>query len=220
MHLRLKLQPTIHNVFESDRSGGANQPVPSVETSHRVRRAPAGWLVLAWRLPTGPSTPRVTTWRALRRLGAAVLTPGAAILPYREHLQEQLDWIAQDIEEQGGDAYVLPVTRLSEAESHRVVEQMNLDRAQEYEGLCADAGDFLRRELDHAGPGAEPAARLKTEKELLTLQRRFRKIRDRDYFSSPGRQAAASTIDRCLRFRQGISRKLTAATDARIEVGP
>lgn len=206
-------------MLDGDRTGEANQLFGAIPGSGLVRHAPAGWLVLAWRLPTGPSTPRVTTWRALRRLGAAVLTPGAAILPYREHLQEQLDWIAQEIEEHGGDAYVLPVTGLSEAESHRVVEQMYQDRAQEYEELCADARDFLRRERDHARPGAGPAARLKTEKELLVLQRRFRKIRDRDYFSSPGRQAAASTIDRCLRFRQGISRKLTAATDARIEVG-
>src|SRR5262249_50130247 len=67
------------------------------------------WLVLAWRLPSGPSTPRVTVWRSLRRLGAAVLTPGAAILPYRDDLQEQLDWLAQEIEELRGDAWVLPV---------------------------------------------------------------------------------------------------------------
>src|SRR6266496_3008715 len=63
------------------------------------------WLVLVWRLPSGSSTPRVTIWRSLRRLGAAVLTPGAAILPYRDDLQEQLDWLAQEIEEQDGVAW-------------------------------------------------------------------------------------------------------------------
>jgi len=67
------------------------------------------WLALAWRLPSGSSTPRVTTWRNLQRLGAARLTPGAAVLPFREDLQEQLDWIAQEIENLGGDAWVLPV---------------------------------------------------------------------------------------------------------------
>jgi hypothetical protein len=57
----------------------------------------AGWLVLAWRLPEGPSTPRVTVWRSLRRMGAVGLTLGAAILPFGEDLQEQLDWLAQEV---------------------------------------------------------------------------------------------------------------------------
>src|SRR5260370_38552534 len=72
------------------------------------------WVVLAWRLPAGLSTPRVTTWRNLQRLGAARLTPGAAVLPFREDLQEQLDWLAQDLEQKGGEAWALPVTALSE----------------------------------------------------------------------------------------------------------
>ncbi len=119
------------------------------------------WVVLAWRLPAGLSTPRVTTWRNLQRLGAARLTPGAAVLPFREDLQEQLDWLAQDIEQQGGEAWVLPVT-------------------------------------------------------LLALQRRFRKIRARDYVHTPARAAAAQAIDRCLSFRQGISPKVLPVTDAEV----
>jgi hypothetical protein len=170
------------------------------------------WLVLAWRLPSGPSTPRVSNWRALRRLGAAVLTPGAAILPFTDDLQEQLDWLAQEIEDQDGDAWVLPVTELSEVEERKVREQMRADRRAEYEELRADAVDFLRRAQDHPPPEAY-GARLRTEKELLALQRRFRKVRARDYFGAAGRREAALTIDRCLAFRQGISSKLTLVTD-------
>src|SRR5215510_14104098 len=94
--------------------------------------AAARWAVLTWRLPSGPSTPRVTLWRSLRRLGAAVLTPGAAILPYREDLLEQLDWLAQEVDTLGGDAWVLPVLELSEREERRVREQMHADRLAEY----------------------------------------------------------------------------------------
>src|SRR5215469_4719874 len=95
----------------------------------------ARWLVLTWRLPSGSSTPRVNLWRALRRLGAAVLTPGAAILPFRDDLQEQLDWLAQEVEEHYGDAWVLPVLELSEVEERRVREQMRADRQAEYAEL-------------------------------------------------------------------------------------
>jgi len=171
------------------------------------------WLVLAWRLPSGSSTPRVGIWRSLRRLGAAVLTPGAAILPHREDLQEQLDWLAQEIDEQGGDAWVLPVTELSQIEERRVREQLRIDRETEYRELLADAMAFLARAPEHPRPNDDYAARLRTEKELVALQRRFRKITARDFFDAPGRLDAARTIDRCLAFRQGISAKLTPVTD-------
>ena len=177
--------------------------------------ASPGWLVLAWRLPTGSSTPRVTVWRSLRRLGAAVLTPGAAILPHREDLQEQLEWLAQEIEEQGGDAWVLPVTELSQAEERKVRDQMRADRQAEYAELQTDARAFLVRAPEHPGPDGEYGVRLRTEKELLALQRRFRKIRARDYFDASGRADAARVIDRCLAFRQGISTKLSLITDDR-----
>lgn len=168
------------------------------------------WVALAWRLPAGLSTPRVTTWRNLRRLGAARLTPGAALLPYREDLQEQLDWLAQEIESLGGEAWVLPVTALSESEERTVRDRMAADRDEEYRALEEDALAFMARRA--AASDATPP--LQIDKELLALQRRFRKIRTRDYAAAPGRGRAAQAIDRCLAYRQGISPKLQPVTDA------
>src|SRR6266849_2539572 len=172
------------------------------------------WVALAWRLPAGSSTPRVTTWRNLRRLGAARLTPGAALLPFREDLQEQLDWLAQDIEAQGGEAWVLPVTGLSESEERVVRERMAADRDEEYRALEEDAMAFIARRSAGPTPDNAFAARLQIDKELLALQRRFRKIRARDYVHTPARAAAAQAIDRCLAFHQGISPKVQPMTDA------
>jgi Protein ChrB, N-terminal len=177
-----------------------------------------GWVALAWRLPAGSSTPRVTTWRNLRRIGAARLTPGAALLPYREDLQEQLDWLAQEIENLGGDAWVLPVTELSEADERRVRARMVADRDEEYRALAEDAEAFLTRRSAVPVPANDYLARLQVDKELLAFQRRFRKIRTRDYADAPGRAAAAQAIDRCLVFRQGISPKLLAVTDADLQL--
>jgi hypothetical protein len=172
------------------------------------------WIALVWRLPSGSSTPRVTTWRNLRRLGAARLTPGAALLPYREDLQEQLDWAAQDIENLGGDAWVLPVTSLSEAEERTVRERMVADRNEEYRALADDSMAFLKRRSAHPVRPDDYAARLQVDKELLALQRRFRKVVARDYVGAPGRATAAQAIDSCLVYRQGISPKLLPVTDS------
>lgn len=171
------------------------------------------WLVLIWRLPSGGSTDRVSMWRALKRLGASTLTPGAAALPFSDGLQEQLDWLAQEADQRGGDAWVLPVHALSEMEERRIREEATRERSSEYAALRADAEQFLRRAAEHPAIDGEYAQRLRTEKELLALQRRFQKIRQRDYYGAPGRREAASTIDRCLAFRQGISRKLQPVTD-------
>src|SRR5205814_3614205 len=95
----------------------------------------ARWLVLTWRLPAASSAPRVATWRSLQRLGAVSLTPGAVILPFTEHLLEQLEWIAEDIAQRGGDAYVLPVTELPEADDADIRRRMREDRRLEYAQL-------------------------------------------------------------------------------------
>jgi ChrB-like protein len=134
------------------------------------------WLVLIWRLPTGPSTPRVTVWRRLRRLGAVALTPGAAVVPYSDHLQEQLDWIADEVADLGGDAWVLPVGALPEGDESRIVSQALAERAEEYRRLEAQAatvgGDRSRR----------------------ALNRRLGKVVARDHFGAPERSAAAAAV--------------------------
>jgi hypothetical protein len=142
----------------------------------------------------GSSTPRVTVWRVLRRLGAATLTPGAALLPWREELVEQLDWLAQEVDERGGDAWVMRVSELSEADERRVIDEINAERDAEYAGIRDQALELLARTAKHPGPSH-------MERELLALQRRFRKVRDRDYFEARGRTQAAAAIDRCLRSR-------------------
>src|ERR1700716_2536955 len=93
------------------------------------------WVVLTWRLPSGSSTPRVTTWRTLRRMGAVLLTPGAAIVPFTDDLLEQCEWLAQRIGESGGEAWVLPVTELSEREEARIRARERTSREEEYGSL-------------------------------------------------------------------------------------
>ncbi len=154
--------------------------------------------MLVWRLPTGLSTQRVSLWRSLRKMGAVGLTPGAAMLPYLEELQEQLDWLADEIERHDGDAWVLPVARLGDAEERRIGNQMRADREEEYAVLAHEAADVLRRSRSKPGMGNQSG----TDKELLALQRRFLKVRQRDYFNAPGRRSVAQLIERCLALRR------------------
>ena len=48
------------------------------------------------------------------------LTPGSAVVAYSEDLHEQMDWIAEEITDEGGDAWVLPVGQLPERDEARI----------------------------------------------------------------------------------------------------
>lgn len=139
---------------------------------------PARWLVLTWRLPSASSTARVATWRSLQRLGAVTLTPGAAILPYSEHLLEQLEWVAEDVVQRGGDAYVLPVTELPEADEEDIRRRMREERRDEYARIRI------------------AASRVRDSRELAAVKRGLARAVERDHFASTGRTAAERAVRR------------------------
>jgi hypothetical protein len=153
----------------------------------------ARWLVLTWRLPAASSTPRVATWRNLQRLGAVTLTPGAVVLPYSEHLLEQLEWVAEDIVQRGGDAYVLPVTELPEADEQDIRRRMREERNGEYTNLRDAAETLLRR----------PPARPRYGRELAVLQRGLARAVERDHFAATGRVRAERAIKLARKHEEG-----------------
>lgn len=153
------------------------------------------WLVLTWRLPAASSTGRVATWRNLRRLGAITLTPGAVIVPYSEELLEQLEWIAEDIVQREGDAYVLPVTELPEAEEEQIRRRMSDERHEEYSEL-KEAAEVLAQRLTKAeSRDLNSLERFQLGRELTALQRRFANAVGRDHFESADRSRAKQAIE-------------------------
>src|SRR5260221_725289 len=62
------------------------------------------WLLLAYRMPREPSTPRIAVWRKLTSLGVAKLGDGLVGLPADARSQERLEWIADEVAEAGGEA--------------------------------------------------------------------------------------------------------------------
>jgi hypothetical protein len=150
------------------------------------------WLVLTWRLPSALSSPRVATWRSLQRLGAVTLTPGAVILPFSEHLLEQLEWIAEDVVQRGGDAYVLPVTELPEADEQDILRRMRAARREEYDQLRVAAEDLARQ------------ARTKPdyERKLAVLERGLSRAVERDHLKSARGRTAAERAIRMARKRE------------------
>src|SRR5438876_337136 len=57
---------------------------------------PGRWVLLAYQLPREPSTPRVSIWRKLRRLGAAQVMHGLVALPHSGRKQVRLECAAAE----------------------------------------------------------------------------------------------------------------------------
>src|SRR3954470_12487901 len=73
---------------------------------HRLGDGPGEWVLLSYRLPRAPSTPRITIWRKLKRLGVAQLSDGLVALPADARTREHLEWIADEVLAAKGEATI------------------------------------------------------------------------------------------------------------------
>lgn len=141
------------------------------------------WVLLAYRLPREPSTPRIALWRALRRAGAVQLIDGLVALPADSRTREQLEWLADAVLEAGGEATVWVGRPGSAGQERALAARMNGGVAAEYGKLAGDAVAALE----------EPVGTRK--RTLARLRREFRRIRRRDYFSAWERADAQAALD-------------------------
>jgi hypothetical protein len=141
------------------------------------------WVLLAYRLPRVPSTPRSAVWRKLKRLGVAWLGDGLVALPADPRTREQLEWVAEEVTEHGGEATLWQGRPLDTAAASMVADRMTAAVAADYDALAAQAATL------HA---ADAAARRRA---VARLRRELHRIQDRDFFTCPQREAARRAIE-------------------------
>lgn len=141
------------------------------------------WVLLTYRLPREPSTPRASVWRKLRRLGVAQLADGLVALPEDARTREQLEWIAEEVLGAGGTAMLWLARPTELADERSVAHAMSEERTREYDDLASRATTALQ---------GTPVERRRA---LKSLRSELRGVRRRDYFHATGRQAAQSAVD-------------------------
>ena len=141
------------------------------------------WVLLAYRLPREPSTPRISLWRQLRRLGVGQIADGVVALPLDARTRERFDWLAQEAIENGGEATVWL------AEPGSAVQERTL-AAEMAATVTADYARVVDEALEQLG-GSEPVRR----RTVGRLRRELRRIASRDYFSGPIAKRARAAVD-------------------------
>jgi hypothetical protein len=142
------------------------------------------WVLLCYRLPREPSTPRIALWRKLRQLGAAQLLDGLVALPADSRTREQLEWLADQVGEAGGAAEVWVAQPGAAAQERRLIERMRRRIADEYGAVAAAAAEALSEDLG------------RRKRTLARLRQEFRRVRRRDYFPPPEREQARAAVER------------------------
>lgn len=148
-----------------------------------AERVPVSWVVLVYRVPREPSSPRIAIWRRLKALGVAQLGDGVVALPEDARTREHLDWVADQVVAAGGTALPLRAQTLSRRDERALAQAMSDARASEYRDLIGQI------ETAAATPGGQ--ARI-----LKQLRRGLRTIQRRDYFPPPERDEAVAALNR------------------------
>ena len=93
------------------------------------------WVLLSYRIPREPSTPRIAVWRKLKDLGVVQIGDGLVALPHDARTKEHMEWVAARVMEADGEAIVWIAAPAARRHSRALAREMNEARDAEYDEL-------------------------------------------------------------------------------------
>ena len=150
-------------------------------------------MLLSSRVPREPSRLRLGVWRRLRRLGALLLHDAVWVLPADAKTREAFEWLADEIGEQGGTAFLWEALSLDEPQNRELVRRFRAEADARYAALAQSAEKIVRAAVrsPRRRAGIDSRAALR---QLKGLERALRLERRRDYFRAPGRAHAEAVV--------------------------
>ena len=122
------------------------------------------WVLLVYRIPREPTSSRATIWRKLKRLGALLLHDAVWVLPATPWTREQFQWLAVEIGELEGEAYLWESRLLLNGQEDALVRQFQARVDVAYQEIL----DGLEQD----------------DADLVALSRKYQQVRAQDYFHS------------------------------------
>ncbi len=123
------------------------------------------WLLMVYKIPREPTAGRVYVWRKLKQLGAIALQDAVWVLPATPRTREQLQWLAAEIAELGGEASLFSSQAVLARDQQSLQERFEEPVRQAYEEILAA---------------------LKSRRpDLTALSKRYQQTKTQDYFQCP-----------------------------------
>lgn len=145
------------------------------------------WFMLVYKLPKSKtSATKVSVWRKLKKLGVYPLQDSVCLLPYSERNMENLEWLAEEIKEMGGEATLWLTSSLVKEEEERIIAFFLEQTNKQYEEIIKSALDSV------------------SIKHLQSLWTLYNRVKLQDYLKSPLWIKVKGTLER---KAQDLSRK-------------
>jgi hypothetical protein len=139
------------------------------------------WVLLVYKIPREPTASRAQVWRKLKRLGALLLHDAVWVLPATPWTREQFQWLAVEIGELEGEAYLWESHLLLSGQADALIQQFQARVDAAYQEILHEL------ELDDA--------------DLVALSRTYQQVRAQDYFHS---EVGIHVRERLMRARGGF----------------
>ena len=141
------------------------------------------WVLLVYKIPREPTSSRATVWRKLKRLGALLLHDAVWVLPATPWTREQFQWLAVEIGELEGEAYLWESHLLLNGQSDALMQQFQARVDATYQEILDEL------EQDNA--------------DLVALSRKYQQVRAQDYFYS---ELGRHVRERLMNARGGLTK--------------
>ncbi len=157
------------------------------------------WLLLAYRVPSEPSSNRISIWRDLKRLGAYYPQQAVCILPGRTEIVEQLASIRERVETMEGTSTYLEIPWLPEDQHDDLIRAFKNLAAKEYAEIVEECETKFAKEIEferfRKNYTFEEVEEIRQD--LHKIQRWFAAVKARDWFDSPSRNDAEHWLKEC-----------------------
>jgi hypothetical protein len=150
------------------------------------------WLLLIHSIPPHPAYFRAKVGKRLARVGAVAIKNSVYVLPVQEQTREDLQWIAREIVQEGGEATVCEAIFVEGVQNEHIEALFRAARQADYVALGEDARAVLvelgSRSQKHDDRDAKGAT------ELARLEKRLAEILAVDFFGAEGREPVETLV--------------------------
>jgi hypothetical protein len=192
-------------------NGTASAAIAAAESPNRAAKTPR-WLLLVHQLPASPSNLRVRTWRRLQQLGAIAVKQAVYVLPDSPAAREDFEWLKTEIEASGGHATLFVADTVETWSSDELVQEFRRARENDYASLSRGLERSLAATRRKRAPRRSRQAALRI---VETFRQRLAAVEAIDFFTSAGRDRAATLIGELQRALAGNTRADAASSDQR-----
>jgi hypothetical protein len=150
------------------------------------------WLLLIHQIPPKPAYFRAKVGRRLARIGAVDIKNSVYALPRNEQTQEDLQRIAREIGEEGGEATLCKASLVEGLRDEQVEALFHTAREADYAQIAEEARRAVAETPSKLARDDERRPEL--EADLARLKKRLAEVIAVDFFGAPGREVAESGL--------------------------